>query len=70
MHCSQRAVWRNGGITPQTILWEIERYYPAASSVEAATAPSRRDVSGNAGATVQKIKKIRYGIKRINIQNL
>jgi hypothetical protein len=45
----QLAVWRNGGITPQTILWKIERYYPAASSVEAATAPSRWDVSGNAG---------------------
>ena len=24
-------------VTPQTILWEIERYYPAASVVEAAT---------------------------------
>ncbi|MDR0303670.1 MAG: hypothetical protein LBH98_02715 [Chitinispirillales bacterium] len=43
--CIQRAVWHNGGITPQTILWEFGRYYPAASSVEAATAPSRRDVS-------------------------
>jgi hypothetical protein len=43
----QRAVWRNGDITPQTILWEIERLSPAATAVEAATAPSRRDVSGN-----------------------
>jgi len=33
-------------VSPQTILWEIARYYPAASSVEAATAPSRWDVSG------------------------
>ena len=28
-------------VSPQTILGEIERYYPAGSSVEAATAPSR-----------------------------
>ena len=33
-------------VIPQTILWEFARYYPAASSVEAATAPSRFDVSG------------------------
>jgi len=33
-------------VSPQTILWKIARYYPAASSVEAATAPSRWDVSG------------------------
>ena len=32
-------------VSPQTILWEIVRYSPAASSVEAATAPSRWDVS-------------------------
>ena len=31
-------------VTPQTILCEIERYYPAASAVEAATTPSRWDV--------------------------
>ena len=31
-------------VSPQTILWEFARYYPAASSVEAATAPSRWDV--------------------------
>jgi hypothetical protein len=29
-------------VTPQTILWEFARYYPAGSLVEAATAPSRR----------------------------
>jgi len=28
-------------VTPQTILCEIERYYPAASAVKAATAPNR-----------------------------
>ena len=33
-------------VTPQTILWEIERYYPAASVVEAATTPSRHPVVG------------------------
>ena len=31
-------------VSPQTILCEIARYYPAGSSVEAATAPSRWDV--------------------------
>jgi len=31
-------------VTPQTILWEIERYYPAATVVEAATSQSRWDV--------------------------
>ena len=30
--------------TPQTIFWEIARYHPAGSSVEATTAPSRFDV--------------------------
>ena len=34
-------------VSPQTILCEIARYYPAGSSVEAATAPSRWDVVGN-----------------------
>jgi len=39
--------WRfgaSGAVTPQTILWEIERYYPAASAVKAPPAPSRWDV--------------------------
>ena len=31
-------------VIPQTILWEFQRYYSAASSVEAATASSRFDV--------------------------
>jgi len=31
-------------VTPQTILWEIERLSPAASVVEAATSQSRWDV--------------------------
>jgi len=31
-------------VSPQTILCEIARYYPAGSSVEAATSPSRWDV--------------------------
>ena len=44
---TQRAVWRNVGSTPQTILWEIERYSPAGSVVEVATLPSRFDVVGN-----------------------
>ena len=39
-------------VTPQTILCEIERYYPAGTVVEAATSQSRWDVVGNA-RTVQ-----------------
>ena len=39
-------------VTPQTILWEIERYYPAASVVEAATSQSRWDVICYAGAAL------------------
>jgi len=31
-------------VIPQTILCKLARYYPAASSVEAATSPSRFDV--------------------------
>jgi hypothetical protein len=53
---TQRAVWRNGGSTPQTILWEFGRYYPAASSVETATAPSRLTVVCKR-ATVLRTKK-------------
>ena len=33
-------------VTPQTILYKFERYYPAASVVEAATSQSRLDVIG------------------------
>ena len=36
-------------VAPQTILCEIARYYPAESSVEAATAPSRWDVRCHLG---------------------
>ena len=43
-YCLQRAVWRNGGSSPQTILCGNERLYPAGSIVEAATTPSRWDV--------------------------
>jgi len=43
-------------VTPQTILCKLERYYPAASSVEAATAPSRWDVVCNLGeSAVEKV---------------
>ena len=37
----------SGAVTPQTILWELARYYPAASVVEAPPAPSRLDVVCN-----------------------
>jgi hypothetical protein len=43
-------------LTPQTILCKIERYYPAASSVEAATAPSRRDVVRKRGRQCSRTK--------------
>ena len=36
-------------VTSQTILWKIERYYPAGTAVEAATSQSRWDVSSNPG---------------------
>ena len=42
--------WRfgaSGAVTPQTILWEIQRYYPATSFVEAPPASSRWDVGSN-----------------------
>jgi len=42
-------------VIPQTILWEFARYYPAASSVEAATAPSRWDVRRHL-AEVRKVR--------------
>ena len=42
---AQRAILRKGGgSNPQTILYLIERYYPAASVVKVATSPSRRNV--------------------------
>jgi len=45
-------------VIPQTILWEFARYYPAGSSVEAATAPSRWDVVCNVRSAVDKVVKI------------
>ena len=36
-------------VTPQKRQCKFSREYPAGSSVGAATKPSRRDVSGNAG---------------------
>jgi hypothetical protein len=55
----QRAVWRNGGITPQTILWEFGRYYLAASSVGAATAPSRWDVVAQSASLLAPQRLVR-----------
>jgi hypothetical protein len=39
------AVWRNGGSIPQKVQCEFGSLPPAGSSVEAATTPSRWDVS-------------------------
>jgi len=43
-------------LTPQTILWEIERLSPAGTLVEAATSQSRLDVARKRGATVRWTK--------------
>ena len=47
----------SGAVTPQTILWEIERYYPAASAVKAPPAPSRWDVRCNVGTAYPEQRK-------------
>jgi len=44
--CIQRAVWRNGGSSPQKVQWKLATACPAGSSVEAATTPSRHYVIG------------------------
>ena len=44
-------------VTPQTILWEIERYYPAANVVESRHYAKPPDVSSNAWATVRAKSK-------------
>ena len=51
----------SGAVTPQTILYEIARYYPAASLVEAATSQSRWDVRRHPRAMVRfsRIKKLK-----------
>ena len=36
-------------LTPQTILWEIERLSPAGTLVEAATSQSRRSLAASVG---------------------
>ena len=41
-------------VIPQTILCEFARYYPAASLVEAATAPSRFDVRRHPDSVTEK----------------
>ena len=45
----------SGAVTPQTILCEIERYYPAASVVKAPPASSRWDVIGNLRTAHRKL---------------
>ena len=44
MHYTQRAVWRNGGSSPQKVQWKLVTDCPAGSSMEAATTPSRHHV--------------------------
>ena len=42
-------------VTPQKMQYEFGSYYPAGSSVEAATAPSRWDVRGNFADKVRNL---------------
>ena len=44
-------------VSPQTILLEFARYYPAGSSVEAATASSRWDVTCKQGRQCKRTMK-------------
>ena len=43
-------------VSPQIMQCKLASYYPAGSSVEAATTQSRHYVSGNARATLQRDK--------------
>jgi len=56
--CVQRAVWRNGGRSPQKRQCEFGSLYPAESSVEAATTPSRPHVRRHFESAVRKLRKI------------
>ena len=51
-------------VIPQTILWEIVRYYPAGSSVKVATAPSRWDVARKR-VTAQRTMKQKFEVNEI-----
>jgi len=45
-------------VTPPIMQWELASYYPAGSSVEAATTQSRHHVARNGDRTVRKSNKI------------
>ena len=49
----------SGAVTPQTILWELARYYPAASVVEAPPAPNCRHVGCKASRALSTKHKAR-----------
>jgi len=51
-------------VSPQTILYEIARYYPAGSSVEAATAPSRRTLEARQGSVSANGKQIKNTVNK------
>jgi len=53
-------------VIPQTILWEFARYYPAGSSVEAATAPSRWDVRRHPDSVSAKLTE--YQVEKGNFR--
>jgi hypothetical protein len=61
---ANEAVWRNGGGSPQKVQCEFGSLPPAGSSVEAATTPSRWDVSRNLGTVHWKIEKLKSNIMR------
>ena len=52
-HFSQRAVWRNGGISPAATAVRTWKLLPRRNVSEAATAPSRSDVMRHS-RTVQR----------------
>jgi hypothetical protein len=68
MPAYNEAVWRNGGSSPREVQYDFGSLPPARSSVEAATTPSRWDVSGNARTTVQRKNEMRFdnNILKIN----
>jgi len=52
-------------VLPQIMQWELASYYPAASSVEAATSQSRLDVMCKR-RTAQRDKAMKLKVERLN----
>ena len=54
MYCLQRAVWRNGGSSPQKVQCEFGSYYPARTLVK----PPLRQAAGRLEATKRSDSEI------------